>query len=493
MRRLSVILVATSLLLAACGAAPTPEPTPTATVEPTLPPTWTPTPVPTPTMPPPPPTAVIPPTVEPTATPVAAELYVTAQQGLNLRAEPSSTSRQVVLLKYGQKLLSTGQPSAPDANGVTWQAVTTADGQAGFVSVQFISAINPSVVAATAAPTQAAATPVPAAATPAPASGEAYVAATDGLNLRSTASATGALIAVLPFASKVSLLGAASAADAGGISWQNVRTADGKTGFVSAQFLSTTPPATATPTTVVTPTATLTPTTPITLPTTVSEVFVTAQQGLNLRAQAASNATLIAVIPFGQKLFALSARSAPDTAGIAWLNVRTAANQTGYVAADFVSATSPVTTTTPTTSTVPISATSTATAPVGTSTTALASDLFNRINGLRAQNELKSVLSNNLLVAAAARHSQDMAKTGTVSHTGSDGSLEQQRAKEAGYAGSVDEVVYGGRVTVDEVWNFWTSHKEHANVILNARFTEVGVSVINVGDRYYYTAVFGAP
>ena len=155
-------------------------------------------------------------------------------------------------------------------------------------------------------------------------------------------------------------------------------------------------------------------------------------------------------------------------------------------AAEYLSATPPVTGTAPVTSTTSVTGT--------TTVTALANDLFQRINDLRAQNDLGPLTWNAQLAAAALRHSQDMSRTGNVSHTGSDGTLEQQRIRDAGYTGSrTDETVYGGRVTVDEVWHFWTSDKVHANVLLEAKYRDIGIAVVNVGDRYYYTADFGAP
>lgn len=54
-----------------------------------------------------------------------------------------------------------------------------------------------------------------------------------------------------------------------------------------------------------------------------------------LRAQPSATSGVVAALNYGQHLTALSAPSAPDASGIAWRNVRTDANQTGYAAADF--------------------------------------------------------------------------------------------------------------------------------------------------------------
>ena len=320
---------------------------------------------------------------------------------------------------------------------------------------------------------------VPTKAAPAASTGEAWVSAADGLNLRAQAAANSTLVALLPFDTHLTLTGAPTGPDASGITWQSVRTDDGKTGFVSAQYLSPTKPAARTPT--VTAPVTTTATLPATTTTSLGNVYVIATNGLNLRAQPNTTAAVVATLTNGQRLTALAPKTAPDASGVAWQNVRTDANQTGWAAADYLSATPPVTSTTTIT-------------PAGVSVTAMANDLLRRINELRLQNSLPTVSLNTALTAAAQSHSQDMAKTGNISHTGSDGSTPEQRMRAAGYLGGTgEEAVYGGRATVDDAWYFWTNDRTHANILLTPEYTVVGIAVVNVADRYYYTLDFGKP
>jgi uncharacterized protein YkwD len=489
-RSFYAIAVGLTVALAACQSGPEPAPTETPTVEvvteatsaptftPTSPPTWTPTPQssPAPTEPPAP---------AATSTPVPNDVWVDAANGLNLRAEAKSDAQLITTLKNAQHLVAIDSPVGPDANGITWQNVRTDDGQTGWVSAQFLTKTNPA--GPTPAPTQA----PTAAATPVAASGEVWVIATDGLNLRAQATTTGTLVATLPLGTHLSLTGAPAGPDAAGITWQSVRTDDSKTGFVAAQFISTTKPVTTTTPTptaaapVTTTTSTPTATAPTTTTTTLGDVWVIATGGLNLRAQPGTSAGVVATLTYGQRLTALAPKSTPDAAGIAWQNVRTEASQSGWAAADYLSTTPPISATATPTSTA---------GTAGTSVTNLANEVVRRVNELRAQNGLNTVTPQNQLLAAALRHSQDMAKTGKVDHTGSDGSTAQQRITAAGYVGQAkDEVIYGGRVTIDDVWYFWTTDRLHANVLLNPRYTDIGVAVVNVGDRYYYTAVFGGP
>ena len=123
------------------------------------------------------------------------------------------------------------------------------------------------------------------------------------------------------------------------------------------------------------------------------------------------------------------------------------------------------------------------------------SDLLGRINALRRQNGLAPLESNDLLSAAAQRHSQDMANTGSVDHTGSDGSSPEQRIDAAGYAprSAWGENIYGGGIaTVDDAWTFWTNSTVHRNNLLGGRYREIGIGAAASASGTYYTLNFGA-
>ncbi len=514
MKRWSILIII-GLMLTACQAPTTPTPEPTATDEPTTAPVPTSAPTFTPMPPPPSPTPlpVATPIPVPTATPVPNDVWVNAVNGLNLRAEAAATAKLVTTLKDKQHLVALSQPAGPDATGITWQNVRADDGQAGFVSTAFLTTTNPAgptAPVATLAPTAVSA-PLPALTSTVPANvtGEVYVTAADGVNLRAQANTTSNIVMTVAFAQHLTALGSPIGPDAAGITWQAVRTDDGKTGYVAAQFVSTTKPAptptitaTAVITTPIVPTATPTATVPVS-PTAATDVWVIAAGGLFLRAQPSTTGGVVAALNYGQHLTALSARTAPDAGGIAWQNVRTDSNQTGYAAADFLSTTPPVTAT----PTITVTATPTTTTQAQPQNEALnvslaaspvgggeAMILFQRINALRAELGLNQLAWNDQLTEAALRHNADMAATGRVSHTGSDGSLEQQRIAAAGYSASAsDEVIYASVNGVEPVWNFWSTHAIHRYVLTHARFTEIGISAYTAGSITYYTADFGKP
>ena len=237
----AVAVVATNTARPAATATPLPTATPTNAPPPTATPTTAETLTPAPT-------------ATPTATPAPAtrEVYVNADNGLNMRADPSSTATLLRTLAGGTRLTAIGAANPPDASGITWQNVRTNDGQSGWVAAQFLVDALP--VAAAPAATAPAATPPP---LPAPgaapivtaiaASGYIYVAAPDGLNLRADKSASSALLATLANGQRLQTNGLGFGPDDNGITWLNVKTDDGVEGWVAAAFVTDIVPSVATP------------------------------------------------------------------------------------------------------------------------------------------------------------------------------------------------------------------------------------------------------
>jgi uncharacterized protein YkwD len=323
-------------------------------------------------------------------------------------------------------------------------------------------------------------TPTPEA-TPTPVPSDVWVDAVNGLNLRAEAKADAKLVTTLRHQQHLVAIGAPAGPDAAGITWQNVRTDDGQTGWVSAQFLTKTNPVGPTSAPATSAPATSAPATSAPAAST-GDAWVTAADGLNLRAQQATTSTLVALLPFGTHLTLTGTATGPDAGGITWQSVRTDDGKTGFVSAQFISTTQPPTPT--------ATATGTVTQPVTTA----ANELLRRLNELRIQNGLAAVSLNTALTAAAQRHSQDMARTGNISHTGSDNSTPAQRMRDAGFTGGTgEEAIYGGRASLDDAWYFWTTDRQHANILLTPEYTVVGIAAVNAADRSYYTMVFGKP
>ena len=46
-------------------------------------------------------------------------------------------------------------------------------------------------------------------------------------------------------------------------------------------------------------------------------------------------------------------------------------------------------------------------------------------------------------------------------------------------------------MTLDAAWDFWSTDKDHLPSLLNKNYTEMGLGIVKVGNRTYYTVDFG--
>ena len=127
-----------------------------------------------------------------------------------------------------------------------------------------------------------------------------------------------------------------------------------------------------------------------------------------------------------------------------------------------------------------------------------AAALLARLNALRVQSGLLPLAVSSPLTTAAQRLANDMAKTGTVDHSASDGSTMDSRIRDAGFGywrgfGIWGENIYGGQTaTPDDAWSFWTGSQVHRANLLSTKFREIGLAV-SVSDKGTFFAIdFGS-
>jgi Cysteine-rich secretory protein family len=139
--------------------------------------------------------------------------------------------------------------------------------------------------------------------------------------------------------------------------------------------------------------------------------------------------------------------------------------------------------------------TSTPGGPTADTLKALADQVFVLVNQARAQAGLAPYTRAAELDAAARRHSQDMATTGNLDHTGTDGSTYVQRITAAGYPGNpTGENIVAGFDTAEGAMNWWMNSAPHRASILSPNSNQIGISVAyQAGSQYgyYWTQVFG--
>lgn len=122
--------------------------------------------------------------------------------------------------------------------------------------------------------------------------------------------------------------------------------------------------------------------------------------------------------------------------------------------------------------------------------------MLDQINATRAANGCGPVAANPQLTAAAARHANDVHITGTMGHTGSDGSSVVQRVTDAGYApyAAVGEVVFwgtGANGSPAAAVNWWMNSPGHRAIITDCGFTEAGFSAVSSGGKMTAAGEFG--
>ena len=130
-----------------------------------------------------------------------------------------------------------------------------------------------------------------------------------------------------------------------------------------------------------------------------------------------------------------------------------------------------------------------------------AQEVVDLINEERTKAGCAPLQVNVKLVAAAQKHSEDMAFNDFFSHTGSNGSSPGQRIAAEGYSYSTwTENIAAGYGTAASAVNGWMGSEGHRNNILNCNLQETGVGYFylqndtgSVNYGRYWTQVFASP
>jgi hypothetical protein len=247
------------------------------------------------------------------------EVFVTAVDGLRLRAQASRSGAELGYVIFGQKLTALGAESAADAQGITWQQVKTDSGLIGFVAASVSGerylnkgqASEPYVVQVIDSP---------------------QIREAGGLALRPERNI---MLNPIDRAQAGERLTVFERIVEGGTPWLRAQSARNQIGWAretsQGQMLVTkiTPDLSGAAGTGATPEPPRKDPPPTA---TTQEVFVSATDGLNLRKEQSSTSQVIVIVAHGTKLTAIGPAVGPDAKGITWQQVRTAQNQLGWVA-----------------------------------------------------------------------------------------------------------------------------------------------------------------
>jgi uncharacterized protein YkwD len=123
-------------------------------------------------------------------------------------------------------------------------------------------------------------------------------------------------------------------------------------------------------------------------------------------------------------------------------------------------------------------------------------DVARLVNEARLAAGLAPLQIDVRLMAAAQRHSDDMAAHSFFSHVGSDGSTFDVRVEQAGYLPwlALGENIAAGQTTPASVMAAWMNSPGHRANILNPDYDHIGVgyATSNAFYRFFWTQEFGS-
>lgn len=131
-----------------------------------------------------------------------------------------------------------------------------------------------------------------------------------------------------------------------------------------------------------------------------------------------------------------------------------------------------------------------------TSAQASGFDVVASVNQLRAANGLPPYQINASLMAAAQSHSEYMASSGSVTHSGAGGSRAADRALAAGYSGGQmfvsENIAAGFDWGAQDAVQAWQGDSLHLDTMLSPNYSDAGAGVAVSGHTVYFTLVAGS-
>jgi hypothetical protein len=248
------------------------------------------------------------------------DVFVIAANGVNLRAQPSTSAASLGGAVYGQHLVALGTESAPDAQAITWQQVKTDAGVIAFAAAsqsgeRYLSSstpVAPYVVQVI---------------------DNQQIRDAGGLALRPGRDITQNPIDRAQAGERLTVFQRVVEAD--GTPWLWVQSPRNQYGW--ARETSQGQPLVVKVTTDLSGAsgtgATPEPPRKVPPPTAnTQDLYVIATDGVNLRKERSTTSQVLLIVPYGTKLTAIGPEVGPDASAITWRQVRTADNQLGWVA-----------------------------------------------------------------------------------------------------------------------------------------------------------------
>ncbi|RMG69957.1 MAG: CAP domain-containing protein [Chloroflexi bacterium] len=122
-------------------------------------------------------------------------------------------------------------------------------------------------------------------------------------------------------------------------------------------------------------------------------------------------------------------------------------------------------------------------------------EILGAINAERQAQGIQPLAMNMQLVAAAQRHSDDLASNDFLSHVGSDGSEFWQRITEAGYpmTTGAENVLFRWDASGVGAFQQWRDSPPHYANMMNPAYQEMGAAYsLSASGKYYFTLVLAS-
>ena len=109
------------------------------------------------------------------------------------------------------------------------------------------------------------------------------------------------------------------------------------------------------------------------------------------------------------------------------------------------------------------------------------------INAKRTSNNLSALSVNSQLAGVAKAHAMDMLCNNYFSHQGLDDSTPEKRVADAGFKASlvVENIYAGPEATPQAALDWWMSHTEESNAILNPNTTLIGIAYVKSDQNIF--------
>jgi uncharacterized protein YkwD len=131
-------------------------------------------------------------------------------------------------------------------------------------------------------------------------------------------------------------------------------------------------------------------------------------------------------------------------------------------------------------------------APAAAAPLADAYALIDAVNALRASQGMEPLRVDPILMSIAQAQNDYSLSTGSVTHTGPNGSRPRERAIAAGYGGGAtvfvsENIAQGTNLSPAEAVQWWTGDDPHWNTMMGANYRDIGAGAGCDGSMCYYT------